>query len=136
MYAVDSKGYFVNNALHYAVSSDNNLVFVLNSSLSWWFLNSLTTDLQNSYKQLYKKDVVQMPVFGVNPVYSSLFSKLVESSGHAISMEIEQKINLLVYHLYNLTAEECRIIDPRFPYDQAQYEAEVQRLLEQYDVEA
>jgi hypothetical protein len=53
-FAFDKNGYFHNDALYMITGANEYVVGVLNSSVSWWFLSQICTDLQNGYLHLEK----------------------------------------------------------------------------------
>jgi adenine specific DNA methylase Mod len=94
--------------------------------LGWWLISKYCTQIQNGY-QLIWKYFSQIPI-ALNKGNESL-EKLVETilslkekdSKTDIS-ELEQQIDLLVYHLYGLTYDEVLIVDSETPITREEYE--------------
>ena len=105
------------------------VVALLNSNvLNWYYANNfsnnstLTVNISKTYLEM-------LPL----PVIDSLHENLIRTSVNEIIAlkrddntadisELEMKINLLVYHLYNLTYDEVLIIDPQTSITRDNYE--------------
>ncbi|WP_148288410.1 Eco57I restriction-modification methylase domain-containing protein [Prochlorothrix hollandica] len=61
-FAFDRAQFFHNDALYMISGVTEYVVAVLNSSISWWFLRQICTDLQNGYLQAFRKDLFQIPI--------------------------------------------------------------------------
>ncbi|MDM3857714.1 MAG: TaqI-like C-terminal specificity domain-containing protein [Aphanizomenon gracile PMC649.10] len=61
-FAFDRNGFFANNALHIIAGADEYVTAILNSSVGWWYLKGICTDLQNGYLQAYKEKLEQIPI--------------------------------------------------------------------------
>lgn len=61
-FAFDRNGFFANNALHIIAGADEYVTAILNSSVAWWYLKGICTDLQNGYLQAYKEKLEQIPI--------------------------------------------------------------------------
>jgi hypothetical protein len=112
-FAFDDSGCFHNNALHMIAGANRYVVAVLNSSLGWWFLTHICTDLQNGYLQAYKENLEQIPIPTVSKIdqiaIESLVQKCLDAKGRGVE-KWEAEIDDRVAHLYGLTAEDMKII--------------------------
>ena len=113
-FAFDKNDFLHNDAL-YTVSRINEYVAaILNSSIGWWFLCHICTDLQNGYLQAYRENLFQIPIFKASKKdqngISNLVQKCLDSKGQDVE-EWEAEINDRVAHLYGLTAPEMKLIE-------------------------
>ena len=115
-FAFDKNGYFHNDALYMITGASEYVVGVLNSSVSWWFLSQICTDLQNGYLQAFRENLFQIPI-PVNPkpeAIEALVNKILaikSKDPKADVSKLERQIDQLVYQLYHLTPEEIKIIE-------------------------
>ena len=115
-FAFDKNGYFHNDALYMITGGSEYVVGVLNSSVSWWFLSQICTDLQNGYLQAFRENLFQIPI-PVNPkpeAIEALVNKILaikSKDPKADVSKLERQIDQLVYQLYHLTPEEIKIIE-------------------------
>ena len=122
----DEQGVYCNNSIWILPTTDKSLLGIFNSKLGWWLISKYCTQIQNGY-QLIWKYFSQIPI-ALNKGNESL-GKLVETilslkekdSKTDIS-ELEQQIDLLVYHLYGLTYDEVLIVDSETPITREEYE--------------
>ena len=61
-FALDSKGYFINNAISAIPSADPVLLFLLMSPVSWFIMRALGAPMANGYRQLHGHVVERMPI--------------------------------------------------------------------------
>ena len=61
-FAFDKQEYFHNDALYMIAGVSEYVVAILNSFVSWWFLTSICTDLQNGYLQAFRQNLFQIPI--------------------------------------------------------------------------
>ena len=106
------------------------LLAIANSKLLWWFLMQTGDTLQGDARRLKTNylnpfpipqlvsDIVESKI--ANTVKELLTQK--QQNPNANTSQLEQEIDLLVYHLYNLTYEEVLIVDKDFPLSKAAYE--------------
>jgi len=115
-FALDKEGYFNNDALYIISGANEYVTGVINSSVSWWFLKQICTDLQNGYIQAYRENLFQIPI----PTASSTaaITGLVErilalkaADARADVSGLEGEINERVYALYGLRPDEIRMIE-------------------------
>ena len=113
-FAFDKKAFFHNNALHMIAGANEYVVAILNSSVSWWFLCQICTDLQNGYLQAFQENLFQIPVPYANLAQQSAIIKLVNQIFDAKYADVtaaENEIDEIVYSLYDLTPEEIEIVE-------------------------
>ncbi|OAI41968.1 hypothetical protein AYO41_04980 [Verrucomicrobia bacterium SCGC AG-212-E04] len=117
-YAFDTEGFYVNNAQHFIAGANLFLVAILNSSVCWWFLTQICTDLQNGYLQALIEYQVQIPIPAATPTQQKPVDRLVErilaakqrDAGADVSAW-ERELNALVHSLYALTPEEIQLVE-------------------------
>ncbi len=116
----DEKSLFCNNSMWIIPTDDKFLLGLLNSKLGWWLISKYCTAIQNGF-QLIWKYFGQIPITnnaknkGVN--IENLVNKIIsikKGDPRADISQLEAEIDLQVYHLYQLTYEDVKIIDPEF----------------------
>ena len=117
-FAFDKKAFFHNDALYMIAGVNEYVVAILNSSISWWFLCQICTDLQNGYLQAFRENLSRIPIFFADTEQQSTIIKLVNriftakyANPKANVSELENEIDQVVYSLYNLTPEEIGIVE-------------------------
>ena len=131
-FAVDEKGLFLLNNSAYFIVSDDCLFLtgILNSSLIDYSFNKFyCTKLGSSGVRWLAQNIVNIPIPNATKEQKQRMDLLVKEELHAkqskqIAMTnvLEQQIDLLVYHLYNLTYDEVLIVDPDTPITRDEYE--------------
>ncbi len=124
----DEQGVYCNNSIWILPTTDKSLLGIFNSKLGWWLISKYCTQIQNGY-QLIWKYFSQIPIALNKGKVNESLEKLVEAilslkekdSKTDIS-ELEQQIDLHVYHLYGLTYDEVLIVDPETPITREEYE--------------
>ncbi|EAK3027041.1 class I SAM-dependent DNA methyltransferase, partial [Campylobacter coli] len=96
------------------------LTAILNSKLVAFWLKHKGKMQGNNY-QIDKEPLLNIPVVNINSKNEKLANKLIslvdeilkakEQDKNANTQELENKINSLVYKLYNLTEDEIKIIE-------------------------
>lgn len=112
-FAFDKNGFFANNALHIIGGADEYVTAVLNSSVGWWYLKGICTDLQNGYLQAYKEKLEQIPIPTATEAEQKTIAVLVQKCLDAKGQNVtqwEQEIDAIVARLYGLNDEEMKII--------------------------
>jgi len=113
-FAFDRNKIHHNDALYMITGSDEYVTAILNSSLGWWFIQQICTDLQNGYLQAYKENLEQIPILNTSKadrlIIENLVKKCVDAKGSSVE-EWEAEINDRLAHLYELTIEEMNIIN-------------------------
>ena len=117
-FALDKKAFFHNDALYMIAGVNEYVVAILNSSISWWFLCQICTDLQNGYLQAFRENLSRIPIFFADTEQQSTIIKLVNrifnakyTDPKANVSELENDIDRVIYSLYNLTPEEIGIVE-------------------------
>ena len=126
----DEQGMYCNNSIWILPTTDKSLLGIFNSKLGWWLISKYCTQIQNGY-QLIWKYFSKIPIALNKEKNNALLEDLVntilsakEKDSKTDISELEQQIDLLVYHLYGLTYDEVLIVDPETPITQEEYESE------------
>ena len=116
-FAFDKEAFFHNDALYMIAGVNEYVVAILNSSVSWWCLCQICTDLQNGYLQAFRENLFQIPVPFASAEQQSTIIRLVNqifdakyANPDTDVSELENEIDQIVYLLYNLTPEEIAIV--------------------------
>ena len=109
------------------------LLALLNSTLCWRFLVNTGTVLANGYFR-YKPDYIKpfpIPAYEAVQNIESRITTLVDNILYSKRLDPsadttadEQEIDRLVYHLYGLTYDEVKIVDPETPITEEEYTKE------------
>lgn len=123
----DSNGHYCNNSIWIIPTDDKTLLAILNSPLGWYLISQYCTQIQNGYQLIYKylekvpiastkKDTRNEIVKHVDLILKlneEIKDENLQSKSDQIKQHIahsEEKINELVYELYDLTPEEIKIV--------------------------
>lgn len=97
------------------------LMAVLNSSLTWWFLQKTSVVMRGGFYRIKPAYIEKFCIPKINSKNEKLADELInlvdeilkakEQDKNANTQELENKINSIVYKLYNLTEEEIKIIE-------------------------
>ncbi|HBK1814233.1 TPA: class I SAM-dependent DNA methyltransferase [Campylobacter jejuni] len=97
------------------------LMAVLNSSLTWWFLQKTSVVMRGRFYRIKPAYIEKFCIPKINSKNEKLADELInlvdeilkakEQDKNANTQELENKINSLVYKLYNLNEEEIKIIE-------------------------
>jgi len=128
--ALIPKGYYLANSCNYLFAPNGldiyALLGILNSKLINWFFRCFST---NSNVNGYEIDNLPIPSIDIDTqlklkelVVSVMKQKSIDN--HADTQNEESKIDEIVYHLYNLTYDEVKIVDPETPITREEYEKE------------
>jgi hypothetical protein len=106
------------------------LLAIANSKLLWWFLIQTGDTLQGDARRLKTNYLNPFPIPRLvsNDVENKIASKVnqiltqKQQDPAADTSQLEQEIDVMVYHLYNLTYEEVLIVDKDFRLSKAAYE--------------
>jgi len=113
-FAFDRQQFFHNDALYMISGVDEYVVAILNSSVSWWFLRQICTDLQNGYLQAFRKDLFQIPIPPATDeekkAIETLVQKCLDAQGTNVA-PYEAEIEAIVVRLYGLTELERSIVE-------------------------
>lgn len=122
-----SEGVYCANSTNY-ISGITNLInlkyllAVLNSKCINFYFNQTSTNTNVTSKELSKlpvprdrKSEEMIPIM-VNSI-------LLQKENNADTSSLENKIDFLVYHLYDLTYDEVLVVDPNPPFSREEYDA-------------
>lgn len=123
----DESGVFCNDSMWIIPKDDKALIGLLNSNMGWWLISKYCTAIQNGYQLIWK-------YFGQIPIPTDIISKGSEIE-NLVTQVIQQKkqdpnadisvmenqIDVYVYHLYQLSYEEVKIIDSKFLLSEEEY---------------
>lgn len=99
------------------------LCAILNNPIALFYLEQVYTKLDDTGWQWKKEPVEKIPIPKINSKNQKIADELVnsvdeilkakEQDKNANTQELENKINFLVYKLYNLTEDEIKIIESK-----------------------
>jgi hypothetical protein len=117
-FAYDRRGYYHNDALYMITGISEFIVAILNSSISWWYLTQICTDLQNGYLQAFKENLFEIPISETLPEKQKQVERMVdlilEAKGRGADADVsalEWEIDQSLYAVYGLTPEEIQIVE-------------------------
>lgn len=113
-FAFDKASFFHNDALYMISGTNEYVVAILNSNVSWWFLSQLCTDLQNGYLQAFRKDLFQIPIPEASNAIGGLVERILALKAEERNADVgalEREIDERVYALYGLRPDEIRMIE-------------------------
>jgi len=107
-FAFDSEKFYHNDALYMIAGTDEYVVAVLNSAISWWFLTQICTDLQNGYLQAFRENLFQIPIpdapAAEREAIATLAQQCVKAKGQGVQVAAwEAEIDARVARLYGLS---------------------------------
>ncbi|EPZ5282985.1 DUF7149 domain-containing protein [Campylobacter jejuni] len=125
IFVYSNENFYGSRALFFIQTCRINLKYltgVLNSKLiAFWLKHK--GKIQGNLFKIDKEPLLNIPVVNINSKNEKLANKLIslvdeilkvkEQDKNANTQELENKINFLVYKLYNLTEEEIKIIEGR-----------------------
>ena len=130
----DEKGFYCNNSIWIIPTKDKALIAILNSPLGWFLISKYCTQIQNGYQLIYKY-FEKIPIKVTNPkdkTEKSIHDEIVANVEALLKLNEalkdaklqtridqlkqriehhEQKVNALVYKLYNLTPHEIALVE-------------------------
>ena len=123
-FSYDKNGDFYSSTTIYGYIKKENvtdsyesLIAILNSQLFWWYLANTGTVLANGYFRFMPHYTKPFPVPEIPLAIALELKKLVDQiliakteDKNAITKELEERVNVIVYDLYNLTPEEIELI--------------------------
>ena len=114
----DTSGALSNNKTFLIPTSSHEILPILNSKITWWFLDSIATKMVGGAYAMQSPFVSQFPIPGIPPADKSRLVALAESCAAATAKNdgaaiaaLETEINQIVYRLFDLTAKEVRLIE-------------------------
>ncbi|CAN5432714.1 TaqI-like C-terminal specificity domain-containing protein [soil metagenome] len=120
-FAFDDTGVYLNAPAVFLPSNDKSILAVLNSKVVWHFLKSICVIRSGGYIEVKPQYFEQIPIPNIDEKTKSRLIGLVEeiiklkNQNHQAEIpELETQIDKLVYQLYNLTAEEIKIVEEKY----------------------
>ena len=98
------------------------LLAVLNSKVVRYYWLEKFSDSKKTFPKIKKRPLESIPIVEASLEDQKKISEIVDKMVNGDS-EWEEYINVLVYHLYNLTYDDVLIIDPDTPITREQYES-------------
>ena len=117
-FAYDETAVYLNAPAAFLPSNDKWLLAILNSRVVWYFLKSICVIRSGGYIEVKPQYFEQIPLPTIGNETKAALTVWVEKIMNEKRInplsnitEFENQINLLVYPLYDLTAEEIKIIE-------------------------
>jgi len=117
-FAYDETAVYLNAPAVFLPSNDKWLLAILNSRVVWYFLKSICVIRSGGYIEVKPQYFEQIPLPTIGNETKAALTAWVEKIMNEKRInplsnitEFENQINLLVYPLYDLTAEEIKIIE-------------------------
>jgi len=117
-FAFDNTGVYLNAPAVFLPSNDKALLAALNSKVVWHFLKSVCVIRSGGYIEVKPQYFEQIPIPNIDAQTQTKLTELAEkaiqeknNNQQADISEIENQIDQLVYQLYELTAEEIKIVE-------------------------
>ena len=115
----DNSKQYCNNSMWIIPKNDKFLVGLLNSKMGWWLISKYCTAIQNGY-QLIWKYFGQIPIPDISDEQKTPIEEYVnqilttkKQIPNSDTIKLEKQIDELVYKLYDLTADEIKIIESK-----------------------
>lgn len=133
-FTYDNEGFYCNSAVFVIPKNDLYLLGILNSKLGWFLISSYCTQIQNGYQLIFKY-MQQLPIRTINfddPADKARHDKMVGLVERMLDLhkqlatsysphdktflqnqisQTDRQIDALVYELYDLSAEEIKIVE-------------------------
>jgi len=127
-FSLCKKGIYFNNTVYFITNSTYNRYFVslLNTKLIDWYYKRTSAQLGEKAVRLFSIYVQNLPIPQITKEAQKPFELLVDTiiakkeTGEDTIAE-EQKIDIMVYKLYDLTYDEVKIVDPEFGLTEEEY---------------
>ena len=115
-FALDTKGYYTNDAVWILSTSDLFLLGGLNFSMGWFEISRHCTKIQNGYQLIwdYFKNVrIPNPPPALRDRIAAVAQQCLDEAGSNTDKlsALEAKLNALVYEAYGLDAEDIAVIE-------------------------
>ncbi|EAJ7789882.1 class I SAM-dependent DNA methyltransferase [Campylobacter coli] len=118
----ENNNFFINQTCYFLNYKDNKyLLGILNSNLIYSYMKNISSSLGEGAFRWIKQYIEKLPIPKINSKNKNIANELVnsvdeilkakEQDKNANTQELENKINSLVYKLYNLTEDEIKIIE-------------------------
>ncbi|MBL7149599.1 MAG: Eco57I restriction-modification methylase domain-containing protein [Candidatus Cloacimonetes bacterium] len=127
-FTFDADNYYLNNTV-FLMTGENlkYLLVTLNSKLAEWYFIQISTSSGMGTNRWLKYKIEQLPIKIITLANQQPFIKLVDQilidkKAGKDTQKLEDKIDLMVYKLYELTYEEVLIVDPETTLSKEEYE--------------
>jgi hypothetical protein len=117
-FCFDESGTYLNAPAVFLPTDQKYLIGILNSQLIWYFLRNICVVRNGGYIEVKPQYFEQIPIPKISHSDKDILTKLVDqiitskkSDPKADTTALETEIDQLVYQLYELTAEEIKIIE-------------------------
>ncbi|MDN2840016.1 Eco57I restriction-modification methylase domain-containing protein [Campylobacter jejuni] len=121
-FAYDNSNFFTNQTCYFFTHCDYKyLLAILNSRLIVYYMQYISSHLGQGAFRWIRQYIEKLPIPKINSKNEKLADELInlvdeilkakEQDKNANTQELENKINSIVYKLYNLTEEEIKIIE-------------------------
>ncbi|ELH7303374.1 Eco57I restriction-modification methylase domain-containing protein [Campylobacter jejuni] len=121
-FMLDNSNFFINQTCYMLISPYNKyLIGILNSNIIFYYMQQISSNLGEGAFRWIKQYIEKLPIPKINSKNQKLADELInlvdeilkakEQDKNANTQELENKINYIVYKLYNLTEEEIKIIE-------------------------
>ena len=110
------KGIFCNNTIYFISTEihQNYFLAILNSKLINWYYKTLSVQLGDNAVRMFTMYVNKIPIPKINSQKEKEISILVDEFLKSFDSEIDCKLDMLIFDLYNLTKEEIEYIKINF----------------------
>lgn len=110
------KGIFCNNTIYFISTEihQNYFLAILNSKLINWYYKTLSVQLGEKAVRMFTIYVNKIPIPKINSQKEKEISILVDEFLKSFNPEIDSKLDMLIFDLYNLTKEEIEYIKINF----------------------
>lgn len=111
---------YMGNTVYFIPTADKYLLAVLNSKLIFYYFSKFAAVLGDAEKggrlRFFRQDVEKIPIKKITPEKQKSFIKLVDEILEKKKLgqetaDLENKIDAMVYRLYDLTTEEIAIVE-------------------------
>ena len=117
-FSLSESGEYLNNTVYF-IADNNNLLFqlaILNSNLIDWYYKQISAQLGSGVVRMFSIYVKQLPIPKISkteqqPFIDCVNEILTTKKSGKDTIALETKIDKMVYQLYNLTADEIKIIE-------------------------
>jgi hypothetical protein len=115
-FALDDNGAYLDMTMFTSPSGDHFLLGVLNSSVSQWFVQHISSTIQQGFLRFKRVDLSQLPLppapSAEQQAIERLVRRLLALRGEGPeALTLEQELNERAYRLFELTNEEIALIE-------------------------
>ena len=114
-FVYDDSSTFCNNSMWFLSISNKALLALLCSTFGWWLISEHCPPIQNGY-QLIWDNLRQIPIpMSLPDSLADLATEAEKATAEGNNeklAQVKQSIDKIVYHLYGLTYDEIRVVDP------------------------